>query len=93
MNDCVAPADWVEVASLLTSPATVTVDLTVDKEVTTFRVFYSSTCSVYATCDGGLYTLMACDLPVGILVCLSASPATANHAAPIVERVVDKLRA
>ena len=49
--------------------------------------------SVYATCDGGLFTLMACDLPVGILVCLSASPATANQAAPIVERVADKLRA
>lgn len=49
--------------------------------------------SVYATCDGGLYTLLVCDLPVGILVCLSASPVTVNQAAPLVERVADKLRA
>ena len=41
--------DWVEVANLLTSPANLTVDLTVDKEVTTFRVFYRSTCRCAAT--------------------------------------------
>ena len=116
-----------DIASLLSSSINVTVDVMVDNEVTTFRVFYRSSCrcaathtgtrvytqtqraaaadvrmhlfspmylySVYATCDGGLYTLMVCDLPLGILVCLSASPATANQAAPLVERVADKLRA
>jgi hypothetical protein len=68
-------------------------DLDIGPDSITFRIFHRTLCSVYATCDGGLYTLVVCDCPVGTLVCLSSPPVIANRMIPVVEKMADKLRA
>ena len=55
-------------------------------------LLHTNTCSMYATSAGGMYNLVVCSFPTGVLVCVSQAPTLFSNTATSAENFAALLR-